>query len=303
MNPAYKQRIVRAISFIEKNLAQPISLDLVAEHCHFSSFHFHRVFRGAMNETLNNYVGRRRLEKAINMLAFKKEICITSIALDCGFSSSANFAKAVKKYFGYSPSEIRSPKHNQLPNFGDIAQRYGKKFNPNELYPNQIETMLKNKSLVNVEVKHFAKKRLCKLASKGGYDPESLFKTWDSLIHWGECQGIVKASQYRLAWCYDNPAVTPVQKCRYDASIEIGNDIKVVEPLSTIDLPEGNYAVMYVKGSPDDVNQAQMLLFSDWLPNSGYEPDDIPMLERYLNDVRVEGIIESEVIIKLKKLG
>jgi AraC family transcriptional regulator len=97
MNPAYKNRIVRAISFIENNLAQPISLDLIADHCHFSSFHFHRIFRGAMNETLNHYEGRRRLEKTINMLAFRKEISITTIAMDCGFSSSANFAKAVKK--------------------------------------------------------------------------------------------------------------------------------------------------------------------------------------------------------------
>jgi AraC family transcriptional regulator len=256
-----------------------------------------------MNETLNNYVGRRRLEKAINMLAFKKEMNITNIALDCGFSSSANFAKAVKKYFGYSPTEIRSPKHHQVANFGDIVQRYGKEFNPNELYPNQLEIALKSKSLVNVKVKYFKQKGLCKLASQGGYDPQSLFKTWYVLIHWGECQGIAKASQFRLAWCYDNPAVTPVQKCRYDASIEIEQHTKVDEPFSTVYLPEGKYAVIYVKGNADDVNQAQMLLFSDWLPNSGYEPDDVPMLERYLNDVRVEGVIESEVMIKLKQLG
>jgi len=275
MNPRYKQRIGKAISFIESNLGEPINLDLIADHCHFSPFHFHRIFRGAMNETLNHYVGRRKLEKAINMLAFKKEMSITTIAFDCGFSSSANFAKAVKKYFGYSPSEIRLPKHHQLSiSIGDIAQRYGKNFDPNELYPKQGETTLKNKSLINVEVKHFAQKRLCKLASQGGYEPESLFKTWDILIHWGECQGIIKESQCRLAWCYDNPAVTPVQKCRYDASIEIAQNTKVAEPFSTINLPEGQYAVIYVKGSAEDVNQAQMLLFSDWLPNSGYEPDD-----------------------------
>jgi AraC family transcriptional regulator len=171
------------------------------------------------------------------------------------------------------------------------------------LYPKQLDTTLKGQSRVNVEVKHFAKKRLCKLASAGGYEPGSLFKTWDILIHWGECQGIVKASQFRLAWCYDNPAVTPIQKCRYDASIEIQQNTKVEEPFSTIDLPEGKYAVIYVKGSPDDVNQAQMLLFSDWLPNSRYEPDDVPMLERYLNDVRVDGVIESEMMIKLKQLA
>jgi AraC family transcriptional regulator len=130
-----------------------------------------------------------------------------------------------------------------------------------------------------------------------------LFKAWDTLIHWGECHGVAKASQFRLAWAHDNPAVTPIAKCRYDASIEITDDIKVAEPFSVLKLPKGDYAVIYVKGSAEDVNQAQMSLFSDWLPSSGYEPDNLPMLERYLNDVRLEGVIESEIMLKLKPLS
>lgn len=302
MNPIYKKRMVAAISYIESNLTEPLNLDLVAKHCHFSSFHFHRIFRGVMNETLNNFIGRKRLERAVHQLVFKKDISITSIALDCGFSSSANFAKSMKKYFGYSPSEIRSPKRNEHLNLGDIAQKYGKQFNPTELYLNQMEGALVDEYPVKVQLRHYAQKRFCKIASIGGYEPESLFKTWDTLIHWGECQGIPKDSQFRLAWAYDNPAVTPINKCRYDASIEIDRDVNVTEPFSVISLPKGVYAVIYVKGSPEDVNHAQMSLFSGWLPHSGYEPDDLPMLERYLNDVRIDGIIESEIMIKLKKI-
>ena len=70
-----------------------------------------------------------------------------------------------------------------------------------------------------------------------------------------------------------------MQKCRYGASIEVEQNTKVAEPFCIIDLPEGKYAVVYVKGSTDDVNQAHTLLFSDGLPNSGYEPDDVPMFE------------------------
>ncbi len=303
MNPSYKNRIVAAISYIESNLTETLNLDLIAHHCHFSPFHFHRVFRGIMNETLSNYVARKRLEKAIHLLVFKKDSSITNIAFDCGFSSSANFAKSVKKYFGYSPSEIRSPQHNESSNLGDILLKYGKNFRPSELYPSQLEGALSNKFPLNVKLRHYANKRFCKIASKGGYEPESLFKAWDTLIHWGECNGVAKESQFRLAWAHDNPAVTPIAKCRYDASIEITDDIKVAEPFSVVNLPKGDYAVIYVKGSAEDVNQAQMSLFSNWLPSSGYEPDDLPMLERYLNDVRLEGVIESEIMLKLKQLS
>ena len=38
-------------------------------------------------------------------------------------------------------------------------------------------------------------------------------------------------------------------------------------------------------------------------PMSGFEPDNLPMLERYLNDVRVDNFLESEIMIKLKVLA
>ena len=302
MNPIYKQRILTALAYIESNLAQPLNLDLISNQCHFSPFHFHRIFSGVMNETLNNYIGRKRLEKAVNLLVFRRELSITNIALDCGFSSSANFAKSFKKYFGYSPTEIRSPKPDELPDLGNIFSKYGKKFNPNELYPASISLTSQSNHQMNVEVKSMRRKWLSKLVSKGGYEPESLFETWDILNHWAELQGIPEKSQYRLAWCYDNPALTPANKCKYEASIEIDDKVHVNEPFGVVDLPEGKYAVIYVKGSPADITQAQLYLFSCWLPDSGFEPDNLPMLERYLNDVRIDGYLESEIMVKLKAL-
>ena len=88
-----------------------------------------------MNETVNDYVARRRLERAINMLAFKTDITITDIAMINGFSSSANFAKAVKAYFGFTPSEIRRPGRTKDSKIGKILSKYGKDFNPGDLYP------------------------------------------------------------------------------------------------------------------------------------------------------------------------
>ena len=67
-------------------------------------------------------------------------------------------------------------------------------------------------------------------------------------------------------------------------------------------LPGGTYAVLYVKGDAQDVAKAQMGLFSHWLPDSGYEPNSFPMMERYLNDVRQDGFIELEIMLKLKTL-
>lgn len=97
--------------------------------------------------------------------------------------------------------------------------------------------------------------------------------------------------------------MTAAHKCKYEASIEIDDKLHVNEPFGVGDLPEGKYAVIYVKGSPEDITQAQLHLFSCWLPDSGFEPDNLPMLERYLNDVRVDGFLESEIMLKLKVLS
>lgn len=95
--------------------------------------------------------------------------------------------------------------------------------------------MQSDQKQVDVQVKTLGPKRLSKLISKDGYEPESLFKTWDTLSSWAEGQGIPQASQFRLAWCYDNPAVTPANKCRYEASIEINDSVNVTKPFQVID--------------------------------------------------------------------
>tara|TARA_R110002049_G_scaffold70018_1_gene181183 strand:+ start:1049 stop:2062 length:1014 start_codon:yes stop_codon:yes gene_type:complete len=306
MRKQYKQRILKAIKFIEENLNGSLSLDSVATHSHFSPFHFHRVFRGVMNETLNDYIARRRLEVAINKLVTKSELSITTIAFESGFSSSANFAKSVKQHFGHSPSQIRKGKSNTDSKIGKILSKYGKVFSPLDLYPYRLSQQSDKpqmaEGIMNVRLKEYPQQTICKLASDGGYQPDSLFKTWDMMTSWGEDHGFEMSEQQRTALCYDNPAVTPADKCRYEATIAINDEVKVNFPFEKSILPSGTYALLFVKGDTQDVAKAQMGLFSHWLPDSGYEPDSFPMMERYLNDVRQDGFIQLEIMLKLKTL-
>lgn len=307
MNKEYKRRIDRVIQYIEANLTNNISLTDVAEVSYFSPYHFHRIFTAMMDETVNDFIVRRRLERAANQLIFKTDSSITEIALDNGFSSSANFSKAIKLYFGFTPSEIRNPSKVKDSKIGKITSKYGKVFNPNDSYPSRIasEVMMKSSNedmSMNVEVREFDCRRVCSLASAGGYETEAIYKTWDKLIDWAVNNGIKKASQQRFAFAYDNPTVTPIDKCRYNASIIIGDDVVVNAPFTVDEIPKGKYAVLYYKGSPEDTLKAQLSIYSQWLPNSGFEPDDFPMLEHYFNDARIDGYLEMEIHVKLKEL-
>jgi len=307
MNKKYKVRIDRVIQYIEANLANKILLTDVANVSHFSAYHFHRIFTGIVGETVNDYIVRRRLERAVNLLIFKTELSVTQVALDNGFSSSANFSKAIKLHFGFSPSEIRNPDKVKDSKIGKISSKYGKDFNPSDLYPTRITNNVMSKTNLedtnmNIEVRELDRQRVCTLASDRGYEPDAIYQAWDKLIDWAVYNGIKQDEQKRFAFAFDNPTVTPVDKCRYTASVVIGEDVQVNSPFSLSEIPKGKYAVLYFKGSPEETIEAQLSIYSDWLPNSGFEPDDFPMLERYLNDARIDGYVEMEIHVKLKEI-
>ena len=307
MNNKYKIRIDQVIQYIESNLSNKISLTEVANVSHFSAYHFHRIFTGIVGETVNDYIVRRRLERAINLLIFKTELSITRVALESGFSSSANFSKAVKLHFGFSPSEIRNPNKVKDSKIGKISSKYGKDFKPSDLYPTRItnEVMKKNKLEdinMNVEVRECDRQRLCTLASERGYESGAIYQAWDKLIDWATNNGIKQEEQERFAFAFDNPTITPVDRCRYSASVVVGEDVHIQLPFSQSEIPKGKYAVLYFKGSSEETIKAQLSIYSDWLPDSGFEPDNFPILERYLNDARVDGYVEMEIHVKLKEM-
>lgn len=302
----YVERVNLVLRFIHNNLDRPIDLTEIAQASSFSIYHFHRIFLAMVGETVNDYVGRKRLERAANLLIFKKELSITEIAVASGFSSSANFAKSFKLYFGVSPSQIRKPVGTENSKTGKIFSKYGKAFNPNDLYPQVVANRATHNPgqfeeiPMNVNVVEVQEQVACALASPAGYESASLFKTWDKLIAWARNNGIKDEKQKRFAFCHDNPAITPIEKCRYEAMVVVHPDVRIVEPFFKVIIPAGKYAVATYQGTPEGTSNFHMSLYSNWLPNSGFEPDDLPLMEHYLNDVRKDGYVEMQVYIKLK---
>jgi AraC family transcriptional regulator len=106
----YAARMNRVVDHIQRHLADPLDLEQLAAVACFSPFHFHRLFRAWMGETLQNFVHRLRLERAAQLLVFNQVRGISDIALECGFSSPGSFARAFKGAFGTSASEWRKRK-------------------------------------------------------------------------------------------------------------------------------------------------------------------------------------------------
>ena len=305
----YKRRINKALEFIVENLDQNLSLENIAKASHFSPYHFHRIFQSIIGETVNEYVHRKKMEKAASTLVCSSNLTITNVAELLGFSSSANFSKAFKLYFGVSPSQLRNPQQQQISKIGKLYSKYGKAFNIQDLYsqtvtqtvtfnPDKLENILMNIKLENME-----EKQIAYLTSPKGYELDSIFETCDKMLAWAKATDIEDYEHKLYAICHDNPMVTPKDKCRYDAAITITSDVEVRAPYTKSIIPAGKYAVAYYKGDGDKVSNFYIELYSNWLSNSGFEPDHFPPVEHYLNDTRQDGFVEMEVHIKVKELA
>lgn len=94
------------LEYIERNYANDISLDELANVAGMNPKYFCRYFRSIIHYTPIAYVNMYRVEKAAQMLHNTK-LPITDICLECGFNDSSNFIKVFRKYKNVTPNKYR----------------------------------------------------------------------------------------------------------------------------------------------------------------------------------------------------
>lgn len=98
--------IRQALTYIENNYQNPITLDDLSSLCGASPNHFCRIFKEVTRQTAMEYIISYRLERAINMLS-ATDLSITEIAQDCGFNNYSYFIRTFKKSIGTTPHHYR----------------------------------------------------------------------------------------------------------------------------------------------------------------------------------------------------
>lgn len=96
----------RAVEFIEANLSQPLPLHDIAQAAGLTPLYFIRAFRRRHGETPHQYVLRRRVERAEQMIQ-ASDLTNAEIALATGFSSQSHFCTVFRKIVGMTPTAYR----------------------------------------------------------------------------------------------------------------------------------------------------------------------------------------------------
>ena len=110
-NNKYKEEYIRRIhkvqDYLENHIGVTVTIDELSNIAGFSKYHFSRIFQSLLHETLAHYVNRIRMERALFLLAHRRDLNMTDIAYELGYADSAVFSRAFKNYYKTSPREYR----------------------------------------------------------------------------------------------------------------------------------------------------------------------------------------------------
>ncbi len=96
----------RVLDYIEVHLSETIQLSNLAAIANMSESHFSRSFKQSMNAAPHQYVLKRRVELAQQLLK-KSQLSILEVALECGFAHPGHLSRHFKRIVGTTPKKFR----------------------------------------------------------------------------------------------------------------------------------------------------------------------------------------------------
>ncbi len=274
----YAKRMDTVLEYIQDHLDDELPLYRLADIACFSQYHFHRIFTGMVGESVKSYIRRLRLERAAGKLK-QTDAAVTMIAFDAGFETHEAFTRAFRKIFGVSPLCYRKASKVDL---HKKTKNYWKESTMNV----EIVTM---EAMDVVFVRHIGPYDMCGAA-------------WEKLCQWAAPKGLMQPGVTFLGLSYDDPQVTPPEKLRYEACIEVIPPVEVEAPVGLKHIKAGRYAMGTHLGPYDRLAETYAMLCGQWIPQNGHEIDDRACAEIYRNnpeDTQPEDLI-TDIYIPLK---
>lgn len=97
----------QAVSYIEENYNEKISLNDVAESCYVSQWHLSKLMNKHLNKTFYDILNTTRIRKAKELLR-QPNLRISDIAERIGYTDTAHFSRVFKKIEDIAPQDYRN---------------------------------------------------------------------------------------------------------------------------------------------------------------------------------------------------
>ncbi|NIB38577.1 AraC family transcriptional regulator [Pseudomaricurvus alkylphenolicus] len=269
----YHHRIMKVVDYIWQHIGEDIDVNTLAEVAHFSPYHFHRIYRELMHETVAKTVRRLRLHYATYEL-LQSDKSIEDIARTINYGSAAAFIRAFVKSYAVTPAAYRSNRQNAH----QLNQRHWNNSG------NVIPELKEYSAMYKVEIQEVEPMQLVGVAHQGDY--LNIGQAFEKLMATAMATGLFSPQAKSVGIYYDDPMSEDVESLRSHACISTEGAADIPEPLEALTITGGPHAVLTFKGPYAELERAYQWYYGSWLPNSNYELADRPPFEVYLNDPR-----------------
>jgi AraC family transcriptional regulator len=100
-----RETLLRAIAYIQDQLAEDLTLSHIAEAVSMSPFHFARRFKEATGKSPHQFVIEARVSKAKHLLE-RGDISIGEVAYEVGFVDQSHLTRHFKRMYGLPPRAL-----------------------------------------------------------------------------------------------------------------------------------------------------------------------------------------------------
>jgi len=248
---------------VEENLAEELNIVSLAQSFDMSPWHFQRLFKSLVGDTLGGYLRGRRLTRAAQQL-LTTELGIIDIAFSVGFNSHEAFSRSFKSYFALSPKTFRKNKPSVLLNEKPVLTK--------ELYEHLAQGMERNPIIINRKeqiIVGFETSIPSPFVSNENYC-ELLYVPWTNLLEkQTEIENRIPETFYGLTVSQSGNFVEDT--LNYIAGVPVNSLSRVPSGMVSYSFPEQLVAMFEVfAGVEDTVAKTVDYIYGYWLPNSAY---------------------------------
>ena len=259
----YQRQLDVVTDYIYTHLDDDLSLETLAHVSGFSRYHWHRIYRAVRGETAAQTVRRLRLERAAAMLT-ETSWPVERIAWKAGFTGTEVFSRAFLRAYRTTPSRFR------------IGGRPASIDSPVTSCGSGLTSSVSQDPGWAVRVETRRGYRLAVSEHRGSY--------MDIGRAFSRVKDRIGAGNSMVAIYEDDPDAVPRADLRSAAGTVVDPGTTIPHDLVERTVPAGRYAIMHYVGPYSSMHAAYLWLYGQWLPSSGEEPRDHPIVEEYLTD-------------------
>lgn len=261
------ERLNKTISYIEEHLAEEISYDELAHIACCSSYHYQRIFAYMAGIPLSEYIRRRRMSlAAIDLQSGNKKII--DIGMKYGYASPTAFNRAFQSVHGIAPS---------------IAKKGGTTI---KSYP-PISFKLTVKGVEELSYRIETKDSFRIVGASFPLDKEiennfiAVPQMWQNAAINGTFEKITPLMNNQPMGVLGVSVCNNKEEWQY--FIAVSSSIDTDNSLDEYIIPACTWAIFSGIGTGISIQELERRIITEWLPTSGFEFDNAPDIEVYLN--------------------